>query len=193
MSCKSLKALSVRGISRNAGEIAEKRPIFPVVTVKYRHRTSIAAAHEHLVPPFRIDSLRATQRPSGGCREAARLAPALPIQNHPRGCAPSKTQDCARHVRAPKAQSAGRSLMTRPPVIPHGSWPLEMMAEKAAGFCDEPSVEAFLEKVKRGVYSQPNRGEGCRPKWHRVKLEHDIARRHGLLRAAITEDLTGLI
>jgi hypothetical protein len=83
--------------------------------------------------------------------------------------------------------------MARPTVIPHGSWPLEMMAEKAAGFCDEPSVEAFLEKVKRCVYCKPNRADGCRPKWHRAKLEQDIARRHGLQRPGIAEDLTELI
>ena len=83
--------------------------------------------------------------------------------------------------------------MARSVAIPHGSWPLEMLAETAAGYCDEPSVEAFLAKVKRGIYSQPNRDERCRPKWHRGKLEQDIARRHGLQRPAIAEDLTELI
>jgi hypothetical protein len=83
--------------------------------------------------------------------------------------------------------------MVRPVAIPHGSWPLEMAAETAAGYCDEPSVEAFLDKVKRRVYSAPTRTEGCRPKWHRSKLEQDIARRHGLQRPAIAEDVTALI
>ena len=38
----------------------------------------------------------------------------------------------------------------RPPTIPPGSWPLEMRAERAAAYCDEASVEAFLTKVERG-------------------------------------------
>jgi hypothetical protein len=83
--------------------------------------------------------------------------------------------------------------MARPVAIPNGSWPLEMRAETAAGYCDEPSVEAFLDKVEKRVYSVPARAEGCRPKWHRAKLDQDIARRHGLQRPAVAEDLTGLI
>jgi hypothetical protein len=39
--------------------------------------------------------------------------------------------------------------MSRAVAIPHGSWPLEMRAETAAAYCDEPSVEAFLAKVAR--------------------------------------------
>ena len=83
--------------------------------------------------------------------------------------------------------------MARQVAIPYGAWPLEMLAETAAGYCGEPSVEAFSEKVKRGIYSQPNRAAGCRPKWHRAKLEQDIARRHGLQRPSIAEDVTELI
>lgn len=64
--------------------------------------------------------------------------------------------------------------------IPYGSWPMEMRAETAAAFCDEPSVEAFRAKVERGIYSQPSRQKGCLPKWHRERLTHDIALRHGL-------------
>jgi len=41
-------------------------------------------------------------------------------------------------------------------------------------------VEAFLRKVQRGIYAQPSRQIGCLPKWHRGKLDRDIARRHGL-------------
>lgn len=70
--------------------------------------------------------------------------------------------------------------MTRVPSCPLGSWPLEMRAGTAAGFCDEPSVDAFLAKVKRNIYSQPQSEKGCAPKWHRAKLEQDINRRHGL-------------
>ena len=69
-----------------------------------------------------------------------------------------------------------------------------MRAETAAAYCDEPSVEAFLAKVARGIYSQPTREKGCLPKWHRAKLDRDIARRHDLLvnAAALSEDVAGL-
>ncbi|GJD36780.1 hypothetical protein QO012_001482 [Methylobacterium aerolatum] len=70
--------------------------------------------------------------------------------------------------------------MPRPIAYPLGSWPLEMRAETAAAFCDEPSVEAFRRKVERGIYSPPRVAAGCLPKWHRGRLEQDIARRHGL-------------
>ena len=85
--------------------------------------------------------------------------------------------------------------MPRPAIIPTGSWPLEMRAETAAAYCDEPSVEAFLAKVQRAVYSAPTRQKGCSPKWHRCKLDRDIARRHGLLIDNITdsEDAADLI
>jgi len=55
-----------------------------------------------------------------------------------------------------------------------------MTADLAAGFCGEPSVEAFLRKVEQGIYPGPKREPGSLPKWHRRKLEHTIARRHGL-------------
>ena len=45
--------------------------------------------------------------------------------------------------------------MARAVAPPLGSWPLEMRAETAAAYCDEPSVEAFLAKVARGIYPQP--------------------------------------
>lgn len=85
--------------------------------------------------------------------------------------------------------------MTRSAVIPVGSWPLEMRAETAAGYCDEPSVDAFLSKVGRGIYSPPARIKGCLPKWHRLKLDRDIARRHGLRfdHIALSEDVTELV
>ena len=83
----------------------------------------------------------------------------------------------------------------RPAIIPAGSWPLEMRSETAAAYCDEPSVDAFLAKVKRGIYCAPSRERGCLPKWHRLKLDRDIARLHGLRfdNVAITEDIAGLI
>jgi len=70
--------------------------------------------------------------------------------------------------------------MARPVANPIGAWPLEMRAETAAAFCDEPSVEAFHAKVRQGLYSEPSRVKGSLPKWHRGRLERDIARRHGL-------------
>jgi hypothetical protein len=74
-------------------------------------------------------------------------------------------------------------------------WPLEMRAETAALYCDEPSVDAFKTKVARGVYSDASRSPGMLPKWHRQKLDRDIARRHGLRvdGEAVVEDLTSLI
>ncbi len=76
---------------------------------------------------------------------------------------------------------------------PSGSWPLEMRSETAAAYVDEPSVNAFLAKVERGIYSKPRRSPGCLPKWHRNKLDADVARRHGLATVAIVEDIAGLI
>jgi hypothetical protein len=85
--------------------------------------------------------------------------------------------------------------MSRAVAIPFGSWPLEMRAERAAAYCDEPSVEAFLRKVQLGVYSQPSRQNGCLPKWHRLKLDQDVARRHGLRcdGLPLAEDAEGLV
>jgi hypothetical protein len=85
--------------------------------------------------------------------------------------------------------------MARPVSYPPGAWPLEMRAETAAAYCDEPSVEAFLAKVALGIYSQPVRVKGSLPKWHRAKLDRDIARRHGLLfeGPAIIENISELI
>ena len=84
--------------------------------------------------------------------------------------------------------------MTRP-VAPLPDWPLEMRAETAAAYCDEPSIDAFRAKVAQGVYSQPARAKGSLPKWHRVKLDQDIARRHGLRfeGSRLSEDVTELI
>jgi hypothetical protein len=89
----------------------------------------------------------------------------------------------------------GGTLMSRAVSMPLGSWPLEMRAERAAAYCDEPSVEAFHRKVQLGIYSQPSRQIGCLPKWHRHKLDHDIARRHGLQMPGpqLVEDAADLI
>jgi hypothetical protein len=69
-----------------------------------------------------------------------------------------------------------------------------MRAETAAAYCDEPSVEAFLSKVKRGAYPNPCRQRGMLPKWHRAKLDEAIALRHGLIPdQLLAEDVVGLI
>jgi len=85
--------------------------------------------------------------------------------------------------------------MARAVNCPSGAWPLEMRAATAAAYCDEPSVEAFLMKVDRGIYSQPMRQQGCLPKWHRRKLDRDIARRHSVTQQGpdLIEDVTELI
>ena len=49
-----------------------------------------------------------------------------------------------------------------------------MRAETAAGYCDEPSVEAFLSKVKLGLYPKPCQQQGTLPKWHRTKLDETM-------------------
>lgn len=82
--------------------------------------------------------------------------------------------------------------MSRPVRAPYGAWPLEMQAETAAAYCDEPSVDAFLAKVP-SVYPEPARSRGMRPKWHRHKLDQIIAKRHGLTLDDVVEDAAGLI
>ena len=69
--------------------------------------------------------------------------------------------------------------MTRPVNYITGCWPYEMRAETAAAYADEPSVEAFLSKVDKGVYPTPARFPGMQPKWSRRKLDAAISRRHG--------------
>ena len=83
--------------------------------------------------------------------------------------------------------------MVRPVTYPPGSWPLEMRSETAAGYCDEPSVEAFLSKVDKGIYPEPVRQQGCLPKWHRANLDRAIAQRHNIEVPTAVEDITGLI
>jgi hypothetical protein len=49
--------------------------------------------------------------------------------------------------------------------------------------------------VRKGIYSEPIRGAGILPKWHRAKLDQDIARRHGLQSDGVSliDDLAVLI
>jgi hypothetical protein len=83
--------------------------------------------------------------------------------------------------------------MSRKVNTPIGAWPTEMRAETAAAYCDEPSVESFLSKVKQGNYPQPCRQQGILPKWHISRLDEAIAQRHGLLTGHLVEDVTELI
>ena len=85
--------------------------------------------------------------------------------------------------------------MPRAVLIPNGAWPLEMTAPYAAGFCGEPSVEAFLNKVRQRRYPAPRQARGEAAKWHRHKLKQVIARRHRLtfVSAVVEEDAVELL
>lgn len=84
---------------------------------------------------------------------------------------------------------------TRPVSFPIGCWPAEMRADTAAAYVDEPSVNAFMLKVERGIYCQPARMVGCLPKWNREKLDMDLRRRHNLMAVGgeVVEDIADLI
>ena len=91
--------------------------------------------------------------------------------------------------------SQGARQRTRPAVFPLGAWPAEMRSETAAAYVDEPSVQAFLAKVERGIYCQPARLDGCLPKWAREKLDLDLRRRHNLIASGggeVVEDISDL-
>ena len=91
--------------------------------------------------------------------------------------------------------SQGARQRTRPAAYPLGAWPAEMRSETAAAYVDEPSVQAFLAKVERGIYCQPVRLDGCLPKWAREKLDHDLRRRHNLFASGggeVVEDISDL-
>jgi hypothetical protein len=63
--------------------------------------------------------------------------------------------------------------MTRPAVIPSGSWPRRMAADLAAGYCGEDSVEAFMRRVG-SEYPQPRVNDGRRKLWLRDDLDRAI-------------------
>src|SRR5262249_9549153 len=63
--------------------------------------------------------------------------------------------------------------MSRPVVIPLGSWPRRMRAELAAGYCGEASVEAFIARVGK-EYPHPRVHEGRRRLWLRDDLDKAI-------------------
>lgn len=66
--------------------------------------------------------------------------------------------------------------MTRPAAIPAGSWPRRMSAAYCAGYCGEPSADAFLSRVG-SEYPQPVVNDGRRKLW----LRDDLDRAMGLL------------
>ena len=63
--------------------------------------------------------------------------------------------------------------MTKPAVIPAGSWPRRMPAELAAAYCGETSVDAFLRRIG-SEYPQPRVAEGRRRLWLRDDLDAAI-------------------
>jgi hypothetical protein len=56
--------------------------------------------------------------------------------------------------------------MPRAVAIPIGARPLEIRAPTAAGYCDEPCVEAVPQ-----IYSEPTRAIGSLPKWARLLFQ----------------------
>jgi hypothetical protein len=58
-------------------------------------------------------------------------------------------------------------------MIPAGSWPARMGAELAAGYCGEPTVEAFMSRVG-SEYPHPRVKEGRRQLWLRTDLDRAI-------------------
>jgi len=60
--------------------------------------------------------------------------------------------------------------MTRPSIIPLGSWPRRMCAAVAAGYCGEGSVEAFMKRVGT-EYPLPRVNDGRRKLWLRDDLD----------------------
>lgn len=51
-------------------------------------------------------------------------------------------------------------------------WPPRMQAAMAAGYCGEPDVPAFLERVSTGIYPQPYLVESMKRKfWLRKELD----------------------
>jgi hypothetical protein len=63
--------------------------------------------------------------------------------------------------------------MSRPSIIPAGSWPRRMSAAVAAGYCGEESVEAFMKRVGP-EYPQPRVNDGRRKLWLRDDLDQAI-------------------
>jgi hypothetical protein len=78
--------------------------------------------------------------------------------------------------------------MTRPSIIPSGSWPRRMPAELAAGYCGEPTVEAFIKRVGR-EYPHPRVNDGRRKLWLRDDLDQAILPQDLAAARDLAEDL----
>ncbi len=61
----------------------------------------------------------------------------------------------------------------RPALIPNGAWPRRMGAQLAAGYCGEPTAEAFTARVGH-EYPQPRICDGRRRLWLRDDLDQAI-------------------
>lgn len=69
--------------------------------------------------------------------------------------------------------SNGRTGMTRPAVIPPGSWPRRMPAALAAGYVGESTVEAFVKRVGT-EYPAPRVNDGRRKLWMKEDLDRAL-------------------
>ena len=78
--------------------------------------------------------------------------------------------------------------MTRSALVPPGSWPRRMGADLAAGYCGEPTVDAFLKRVGR-EYPLPRVNEGRRRLWLRDDLDSAILPPELMRVADVAEDL----
>jgi hypothetical protein len=79
-------------------------------------------------------------------------------------------------------------VMSRPALIPAGSWPRRMGAELAAAYCGESSVEAFI-KLVGSEYPQPRVHVGRRRLWLRDDLDAAIVPSDLARVADVAEDL----
>ncbi|WP_143197870.1 hypothetical protein [Bradyrhizobium sp. AS23.2] len=73
-----------------------------------------------------------------------------------------------------RISAAHAYAMTRPAIIPAGSWPRRMSAGTAAAYCGESTVEAFLKRVGK-EYPRPRVKEGRRQLWLKDDLDRAIA------------------
>lgn len=52
-----------------------------------------------------------------------------------------------------------------------GSWPALMHADMAAAYLDEPNSDAFLRKVRAGIYPGGVRLRQCHRRWRKADLD----------------------
>ncbi len=78
--------------------------------------------------------------------------------------------------------------MKRSALIPPGSWPRRMGVDLAAGYCGEPTIDAFLKRVGR-EYPQPRVNDGRRRLWLRDDLDMAILPPELTRVADVAEDL----